>query len=481
MVVNPRIYRTFLGLAAFAVIVFGFSFQGQPGALTTTLAPPSFAGVSGPARNPGTMQWLADHFPNRPPGSAGDNALAAYVAGQFAAIGSDHQFSVSRTRFSAQTADGPRTLTNVVATRTGIAPGTIVVVASRDSPRAPGLASLSGTAVLLELARVLAGETQQRSLMLVSTSGTIGASGAKQLAGSLAGKQDDAVIVLGDLAGARVTEPLIVPWSDAAVVAPPLLRNTLAAAVSAQAGLTSGSSGIVAQFAHLAIPLTTTEQGPFGTYDIPAVLLSVSGNRAPAGNEPTDADSVAGSGQAVLEAVDALNGGPAVPAPSAYLIVGGKIVPAWAVRLLVLALIAPVLFTMIDALARVRRRGHSVIRWVLWVLAGAVPFVLAFALIALASLTGWLDATPPGPVGAGGVRLEIGRNRAARGAGAGDRGLIPAAAPAARPSGGRDRRPRRRHLAAGRCVGSLDDRDVDHGDARSGSATRSRRCWWSRP
>ena len=56
---------------------------------------------------------------------------------------------------------------------------------------------------MLDLARALSGETLNRSVMLVSTSGQIGAAGATQLAQSLVGQQVDAVIVLGDLAGSR--------------------------------------------------------------------------------------------------------------------------------------------------------------------------------------------------------------------------------------------------------------------------------------
>ena len=42
-----------------------------------------------------------------------------------------------------------------------------------------------------------------------------------------------------------------------------------------------------------------------------------------------------------------------------------------------LALILPVLGATIDGFARARRRGHPIARWVVWVLAAALPFVLA--------------------------------------------------------------------------------------------------------
>jgi hypothetical protein len=392
--VDPRIYRATLAIVAAAVIVFGFSFRNQPGAATTALAPVALNGNG--ARS---LTTLAKTYNDRSPGSAQDSLLANHVASQLQTDG----FSVSTTDFSAQTADGSRTLETVTGTRTGQANGTIVVVSDRDQP---GPAGLSGTYVMLQLASVLAGEDQNRSLMLVSTSGSVGAAGTTQLARSLAGQPIDAVIVLGDLAGAHVTEPVIVPWSDGEQLAPPLLRNTLAASLRSLAGLAAGGSGIGAQLAHLAFPFSATDQGPFGEDGIPAVLVSTSGNRGSTVDEPISGSTISALGQALLQTLDALNTGPAVPAPTPYLTIAGKLVPAWAVSLLVLALIVPVLATTVDALARARRRGHSIIRWVLWVLSGAVPFLVAFGLVLVIRLTGWLPATPPGPVGAGGVPLR---------------------------------------------------------------------------
>ncbi len=391
--VDPRIYRTLLVIVAAAVIVFGFSFQDQPGAAATTLAPATLPDSYG------LMTALAQQYPDRSPGSTGDASLANAVEETLQRDG----FAVSSTSFQSQTADGSRTLQTVLATRAGQLNGTIVVLSDRDQP---GLAGMSGTAVMLELANVLSGEDQNRSLMLVSTSGSVGAAGTTEVARALAGQPVDAVIVLGDLAGAHVTEPLIVPWSDGMQIAPPLLRNTLSAAVAASAGLASGGDGIGAQLAHLAFPFSPTQQGPFGVRGIPAVLLSTDGNRGIAPGEATLQRTVDGLAQAMLQTVNALNSGPAVPAPAPYLTIAGKIVPAWALTVLVMALILPVLATTVDALARTRRRGHSIIRWALWVLAGATPFLAALVLVLVVRFGGWLPATPPGPVWAGGVPLS---------------------------------------------------------------------------
>jgi hypothetical protein len=292
----------------------------------------------------------------------------------------------------------------VIATRAGLATGSIVVVAHRDGP---GVASLSGTATLLELGAALGGETLRHTVVLASISGSVGAAGATDLASRIPGPID-AVIVLGDLANGHVTQPVLIPWSNGDAVAPPALRNTLAAAISSQAGLRSGSASLGGQFVHLAFPLTLGEQAPFGSAGDPAVTLSVSGERAPTPSEPINATQLANLGKAVLQAVNALDNAGPVAAPSAYLLFSGKVVPSWAIRLLVLALILPVLGVAVDGLARANRRGHDIVSWGASMVAATVPFVLSVLVIIVAKVTGILSAVPPGPAGPGGVPIAGG-------------------------------------------------------------------------
>lgn len=372
-----------------AVIVVAFSLENQQGPLGTTLAPQAFSGPT--AYN--TMQMLARQYPNRLPGSAGDRRLAASVA---QALRSDGLL-VHRSSSTAQTTRGPRPLETVTGTLAGPTLGTIVIVAHRDSQRSPAPADLSGTAVLLELAQVLSSQTQARSIVLASTSGSIGAAGAAQLARSLSAPVD-AVIVLGDMAGTDVRDPVVVPWSDSTLVAPPLLRNTVASAVQQQTGLPLGDDSLGGQFLHLAFPLAASEQRPFADSGEPAVLISTSGALPPAADETPSEPQMAAFGGAILESVSALNGGPEVPPPSSYLRWDGKLIPKWAISLLVLALIAPVLAATVDGLARARRRGHSVARWVMWVLSACLPFALAVLAVVILRLVGLIDMAPPGPV-----------------------------------------------------------------------------------
>jgi hypothetical protein len=398
---DPRIYRTALLPVVLAVIVFAFSLSDQQAALTSNLPPVAFSGSNAYA----SMTALAREYPKRPPGSAADDAIASYVASRLGGP-NGYGFEISRSFFRARTANGTRTLENVIGIRAGQQNGSIVVVAHRDSLGSPATAELSGTAVLLELARDFSGETLQHTIVLASTSGSVGAAGAAQLARELP-QPVDAVIVLGDLAGVSVREPVLLPWSNGQRVAPTLLRNTIGATLSSDASLSPGSTGLLGQLAHLAFPMTPSEQAPFNSSGEPAVLVSVAGERGPAVNEPTSLDRISGIGEAVLQSVSALDAGPTVSPPSTYLLLGGKVVPAWAVRLLVLTLILPVLLTSIDGLARARRRGYPILRWVVWVLSAALPFALAAVLVVLVRAIGLTAAAPPGPV-ARGVALRAG-------------------------------------------------------------------------
>ncbi len=237
----------------------------------------------------------------------------------------------------------------------------------------------------------------------------------------------DAALVLGDMAGARVRGPLVGVLSGGAATAPALLQNTVAAALAQQAGVAAAAPSTLAQLAHLVFPLPAGEQAPLDARGLPAVQLGVGGENPPPADEPVSAARLEAFGRAALAAVYALDpapsgaGGPqgsagggeagggrppaggAEPggaASAAGTAVGGveaglplhsKTVPGWALRLLVAALLLPALLALCDGLARLRRRGERVGRWVVWTLTCALPF-LAAALFTI--LLGALGAFP---------------------------------------------------------------------------------------
>jgi hypothetical protein len=426
-VLNGRIYRAAFVPLLFVLVIVGFSLTSRAAPLTSSLAPDAFEG----ARAFAELESLAARFPDRRPGSAGDRALAAYVAHQLGGLGGAAKggFAVSTRSFRAQTIDGERTLTTVIAQRpgtTGEAP--LVIVAHRDAAARGARAELSGTVALLELARVLAASETQRTIVLVSTSGGSGgdagagdfAAHASQLVGAgvpgegaeggtvgsgsgsgagAAGGPIDAVLVLGDLAGVSVRPPVVVPFSRSSRSAPALLQSTVDAAIAQQAGLSGGAldpPGTLAQLAHLVFALPAGEQGPLGVGQ-PAVLVAVAGEQAPAANEAVSAARLEGLGRAVLSTVYALDGGPELNGRSSAdgsetgLPIQHKAIPEWALRLLMAALLLPALMVLGDGLARMRRRREPIVRWVLWALVCAIPF-LACAVFAI--LLGRLGAIP---------------------------------------------------------------------------------------
>jgi len=389
-VLDPRIYRTGFLPLVFALVLAGFSLREPPRALTTSLAPDAFDGAAAFAQ----LDALATAAPSRRPGSAGDRLVARVVGETLRANG----FRVGVRSLVAQTVDGSRELATVVGERAGFSDHRIVVIAHRDALGRGARAELSGTAVLLELARVLGGRTLQRTLVLASTSGgTAGLAAARELA-SRPGGPVDAVLVLGDLGGARIDRPFVVPWSSSTAVAPLELRRTVESAVATETGLRPGGVTPTVQLARLAFPLTLGEQGPFDAHGIGAVLLSAGGERPPTAAAPVSAARLTAFGRAALRSVTALDSGADVPGSGPYLVLQDKLLPAWSVRLLALALMLPVLLATVDAFARVRRRRERVGMWLRWVGVAVVPFLLA-ALTALALFgTGLIDAAPAAPV-----------------------------------------------------------------------------------
>ncbi len=392
--IDPRIYRAALVPAVLALIVVAFSLRDLPRPMGTTLAPIAFDGERAwqDLQGPG---GLATRFPDRRPGGAGDEQLAAHVARALRRLG----FEVRTEARRVVTAEGRRDLLTVVAERTGTLDGRVMVVAHRDATRPGSVAELSGTEGLLELARVFgAPRRTQRTLTLVSTTGSAGSTGTRD-SQALVGERAEAAIVLGDLASVTTRRPFVTGWSDDLGMAPLRLQRTVQEALRAEIGGDPGGSRAVVQAARFAAPATLTEQGPLNDQGIPAVLLSATGERGPAPDAQVSQARLQAFGSAALRAITALDAGPAAPpvAP-AELVLQRKVLPSWAIRLLVGALILGPLVATIDALARLRRRHDPALPWLRRIAAGALPLVAAAAFARVLGLVGLIDA-PPGPVG----------------------------------------------------------------------------------
>jgi len=405
---NGRLYRVAFVPFALALALAAFSLTARPLPLTSTLAPDAFEGA--PALT--ELKRLAAEFPERRAGSPGDEKLAAKIAQTLEGLGTAGHggFQVRTHHFQAQTVDGEKTLETVIAQRagsSGAAP--LVILAHRDASGArgaggfPSEAELSGTAALIELARVFAARETQRTVILVSTSGGSGGdAGALDFAeeGLSPSTPLDAAIVLGDVAGVNEHKPFVVPYSDGFGSAPLLLQRTVAGAIAQNVGGNPGAPSAIGQLAHLAFPFATGEQGPLNASGLPAVLVQVSGEATPPANEAVSEEKLEGFGRAVLSAIDALDTAPNVEAtPQTGVALGRQVLPEWALRLLVATLLIPPLLLLADGYARLRRRrgaggDRAMILGLAWTAACALPFLVAALFAKALGWVGALAATP---------------------------------------------------------------------------------------
>lgn len=410
-VLDARLYRAAFAPFFLALVVAAFSLTDRPHALGSPLAPDAFDG----ARAFASLQGLAAQYPDRRPGSPGDSALARVVERAFRASfcpppSARGCSSVTVRHTRGQTIDGQRALETVVATRLGQPGPGIVVLAHRDAAGGGAAAELSGTAALMELARVYGGRTTKRTLTLVSTSGgSGGAAGAAQLAGALpeGDKHPNAVLVLGDVASEHARRPWVLPWSTGPRLAPVRLRRTLEQALRQDTGEEPGGVRPVAQLARLALPFGIGEEAPLNAAGVAAVELQASGERGPAAGAPISEARLRGFGRAALRAVTALDEGPDLrEVPGATVVVLDKVLPPWVMRLLVGMLLAPLLLATVDGVARVRRRKGLIAPWLRWLVGLALPFAAAAAVARLMGLAG-LFGPVPGAVPAGRVGVSI--------------------------------------------------------------------------
>ena len=401
---NGRLYRTFALLIPVALLVAAFAVS-EPSTLPAPSLPPVYDGTSAFA----LADELARRFPNRSPGSPGARNAAAWVSSRLTELG----LQVDRDRFQAQVPGrGRLDLENIVAVSPGRSGQAIVVLAHRDNLGAgPGANdNASGTATLIELARAHAAprlvQTTGRLVLPLHTvvflstdGGAFGALGAARFVEH--GRFSDrtrAAIGLTALAGPGRTQLHVA--GDSPRSPPPSFARTAAARIAEYTGRSPGRPSAFAQLLDLAFPFSLYEQAPFVGRGIPAVTLSTSRERPPSPLEDVperlDASRLAELGQSAQALIASLDQGSAFSeSPSAHLQLGSRIVPGWAITLVAGAALLPFLVTVIDLVARSRRRGVALLpptrcylrRLAFWLAAAGL-----FALLGAAGL--WGDGEP---------------------------------------------------------------------------------------
>jgi hypothetical protein len=380
-VLDVRVYRAAFIPALVALFVAAFSLADRPTPLVSPLAADAFDGArafGGKAALRNSLHELASSFPDRRTGSADDSALADRVAATLKASDEKNRpaFRVSRHFDGAAE--------TVIGVRPGLSSRQIVIVSHRDSQARPGLAELSSTAAMLELARLFRARELRKTLVLVSTSGADeGFTGARAWAEDAAGRPVDAVIVLGDLAGTSTQRPWVVPWSLGRGSAPLGLQRTVETALRTEGGRAGGTRAI-GQWIRRSLPFTVSEQGVIADAGLPAVLLGAAGERGPTAGEKVRRARLDRFGRTVLRTVSAIDAAgadeegdrPAFAGEPHGIVTLRNVLPDWAVRLLVGTLLLPAFLTALDGFFRIRRRRLAVGPWIAWLGATGLPVVL---------------------------------------------------------------------------------------------------------
>lgn len=405
---NWRLYRLCLAPVMVALLICAFSLSTPSAPLSSTLAPEAFEG----ARAFAQLREMAAVAPDRRPGGRGDARLLRYLEGQLRALGAPASggYTVGVSDVPGETVWGSRPEPLLIARRAGSsAQAPIVLIAGRDSAVRGDRASLSGAAALLELAGVLSQtETRHPVYVIFSDGGSGGDPAAAQWLQSRLSGHLDAAIVLGDLASATPRPPLTQPFSTGVGAAPEVLTRTVSDALRGELGIDPGAPSLLSQLAHLAFPLAVGEQGPLDAAGIPAVTVSLAGERGPAVSERVSEARLQAAGRAVLSAFYALDRGGEVRAgQSAGLLLAGRVLPEWAVALLTLTLLIGPLAVAGDGLVRLSRRGEPLLRWMLLALSCGAPFLLCAASLGALAGVGLL-AAPPSPLRASALGFGAG-------------------------------------------------------------------------
>jgi hypothetical protein len=393
VVLDLRLYRLTLLPFAVLLIIAAFSLHAAPG--SPSPAPPAQTFDATTAAS--AMQALTASYPDRSPGSASDDALAAELArqgGKYTLAGPG--VSVRVVNSSVETTSGAVSVRTVLASRAGAAGGAgIALIADRGGSQL-GAAALAPTATLLQLASIYRELLPQRPLTLVSTSGGASAMGA---VADLLPPDTEAAIVIGDVTDAIGRGPYVVPWSASGGLAPIQLRRTVEAAVAFALSRSVGDPALSEQMARIALPLTPGAQGLLDGAGVPTVLVSADGESTAAAAGRPDVALMGEFGQALLGVTTALDGFSTLPtAPTRDLAFGTQVLSGWAVRAVIGALLLSLIGCTLDVLARTRRRRIAVARWNGWTLSFAAPFLLAGLFAAFLGASGLLPATPSAAV-----------------------------------------------------------------------------------
>jgi MFS family permease len=333
----------------------------RPPALQAPNLPPAFDGATAAS----LAADLATRYPDRQPGTPGARGAAAWFAEQLKPYG----FDVHPNRFTARIHGRSTTLVNLVAEKAGLSGREIVVMAHRDDS---GVGSgindnASGTAALIELARSYAPTAAAQriklpySLIFLSTDGAAeGARGAAHFAAQPETRQNVLAVLNLDSIGGQ-GRPRLVFTGDTPRSPAPGLVETVRAALAHEGGTDPSRPSGLQQLLSLAFPFSPYEQAPLVSAGVPAVSLTTGGARPPEAGprqaEQLDTRHLGLIGRAAQDSVDAMEQGVSLAqGPASYVFLGQRLIRGWAIEIVLVAMLLPVLAAAVDMFARCRRR-----------------------------------------------------------------------------------------------------------------------------
>jgi hypothetical protein len=388
--INLRIYRASLLLVPIAVVVAMFSLQSDPAGRHSPIAPDSFDGdiAAGQARA------MARQAPAPRPGSDSDKRRADLVRASFSQI---QGAQISTQSFSGSFEGKDVDLTNVICVLPGETDSQLMVIAGRDAARGDGAAGAgASTAALLQIAAGFGGSTHRKTLVFVSTdASTIGAEGTRRLIGGYSDiAQVAAAVVISSPAAEQPSQPLAIPWSSGPQSTSIELERTLEVAINDETGLRDRDESAFAELARLALPVNLGEQGPLIESGTDAVRISSKGELPlpPSldGADDISADTLGKFGRATLATLLALDEAPEPldHGPGAYIGLIGNLLPGWALSLVALSLIVPLIAVALAADARAIRHPEHLFAATVWVLTRSLPLLAALLLTYLLGFVG---------------------------------------------------------------------------------------------
>lgn len=402
--INGRLVRTSTLVLVLPLAIAAIT-MSRPGPLPAPALPPSFDGTAAIS----LATELARKYPNRLPGSTGDEDAARWFAETLRQYG-----LAARSETWRQHVPGLGTvqLRNLAVVVQGSAKGTIVFAAHRDTSGIGAGANndATGTAALIQLARAYAtvGTAKLRpkplhTLVFLSTdAGAWGGLGAHRFVTRSRLRHDLlAAVVLDGLGGAGA--PRVDIGGDGGRSPAPALVRTAAARVREQVGERLRLSGTLRQLVDLGVPFGYGDQAPFLGAHVSAVRLTTADDsgHSDVDDRPASLDRarfahLGAAAQNLLVSLD--SAGELAQGTDPVVDVRGRIVRGWAIALVLIAVLLPFLAGVIDLLVRARRHEAPLIpafralrrRIGFWVSLGA--------LIWLGSAIGFLPSGPARPL-----------------------------------------------------------------------------------